>query len=246
MPAPRRPHVLYCMTRRYFVPDLPLRGGPVSLPDSEAQHAARVMRVQPGDSITLFDGKGHESQAIVIAVGKRACQCDAAAALTVDRETSRSLSLGVALPKPDRARELIERLTELGVRSVTPLVAERSQRPPSASLLEKLSRAIVEASKQCGRNQLMEISAPCDAKAFFGDPPLVSASRWIAHPEGQPIGLLAEKSQPDVVAAIGPEGGWTDAELELATEAGFVRMGLGKRIYRIETAATIVAAVLSD
>jgi 16S rRNA (uracil1498-N3)-methyltransferase len=246
MPQPLDPRALYRMTRRYFVPDLPLRGGVVPLPESEAQHAARVMRVQPGERITLFDGKGHESQAVVRAVRKRECECDAEAAVAVDREPSRSLHLGVALPKSDRARQLIERLTELGVRTVTPLVAERSQRPPSVSLLEKLSRAVVEASKQCGRNRLLEIGDAQDAKSFFDDHPPAGGSRWIAHPDGQPIGPLAAEPHATVVAAVGPEGGWTDAELQVASQCGFVTVGLGKRIYRIETAASIIGAVLSD
>jgi 16S rRNA (uracil1498-N3)-methyltransferase len=234
------------MTRRYHVPDLPLRGGPVPLPESEAQHAARVMRVQPGDRITLFDGNGHESQAVVRAVRKRECECDAEAAVWVDRETSQSLHLGVALPKSDRARELIERLTELGVRTVTPLVAERSQRPPSGALLEKLSRAVVEASKQCGRNRLMEIGDTQVAKSFFDAHRLAGPSRWIAHSDGQPIGPLAAEPHATVVAAVGPEGGWTDAELQAASQCGFLPVGLGKRIYRIETAASMIGAVLSD
>jgi 16S rRNA (uracil1498-N3)-methyltransferase len=234
------------MTRRYFVPDLPLRGGPVPLPESEAQHASRVMRIQPGDRITLFDGKGHESQAIVRTVSKRECECDAEAAEAVDRETSRSLHLGVALPKSDRARELIERLTELGVRKVTPLVAARSQRPPSAALLEKLSRAVVEASKQCGRNRLLEIADTRDANAFFEDHRLAGAARWIAHPDGQPLGPLAAEPQTSVVAAVGPEGGWIEGEVEVAQQCGFLRVGLGKRICRIETAAAMIAAVFAD
>ena len=142
------------MTRRYFVPKLPAQGGPIDLPDAEAQHAVRVMRVQVGEELELFDGNGHQSRGVITQIKRNACQCEVSQVSFVSREPAVVVNLGIALPKPDRAKELIERLTELGVHRVTPLVAERSQRPPGDSLLEKLSRAVIEACKQSGRNIL--------------------------------------------------------------------------------------------
>lgn len=232
------------MTRRYYVPDIAINGGELRLPDDEAQHAVRVMRVQPEQVITLFDGKGNESEATILSADKRHCVCQAAPPQAVDRESKHAVHLGIALPKPDRARELIERLTELGVASVTPIVANRTQRPPSASLLEKLGRAIVEASKQCGRNRLMEITPPEASRSYFEERRESEFDRWIAHPSGT---SMVDATPPErLVAAIGPEGGWTADELQWATASGFTAVGLGKRIYRIETAATLIAARLAD
>ncbi len=233
------------MTRRYFVPDLPPNGGPISLPDAEAQHAIRVMRVQVGQSMTLFDGSGNEAVARVTGVTKRQCQCEAEIAAAINRESIHKLHLAVALPKPDRARELIERLTELGVSSLTPLVAERSQRPPSEALVAKLDRAVVEASKQCGRNRLLQITSPSTSQDFFRQSQSKRMTRWIADPEGGKLPPMTEHPPAEVIAAVGPEGGWSDAELDSAIECGFVKLGLGKRIYRIETAATVIAALVS-
>ena len=230
------------MTRRYFVSELPSRGGHIQLPDAEAQHAVRVMRVQVGESIELFDGRGQECQATVRHIGRNQCECDALPPRRVDREPGIIVDLGIALPKPDRAKELIERLTELGVHSVTPLLAERSQRPPSGSLLEKLDRAVVEACKQSGRNQLLTIHPPQSAKDFLAASH--PGTKLLAHPapDGRTLSSLA--SQPHFTAAIGPEGGWTDQEVETATERGFQPLNLGTRIYRIETAAVTIAATL--
>ena len=230
------------MTRRYFVPDLPQNGGVVGLPSSEAQHATRVMRVQVGDSITLFDGKGHEATAIITELARNECDCAAAPSEPVNRQPARAIHLGIALPKPDRARELIERLTELGVTSVTPLTAERTQRPPSDSLLEKLRRGVIEACKQCGRNQLMQVLPPQPATDFFASSN--KETRLIAHVSDESMTLDAALESSTVIAAIGPEGGWTDNEVRRAADHGFQPITLGKRIYRIETAATVVAAVL--
>ncbi len=240
--APSSWPLSHFMTRRYFVPDLPHNGGAVGLPSTEAQHATRVMRVQVGDSITLFDGKGNEARAIIHQLTRNECLCAAEPSAPVDREPNRAIHLGIALPKPDRARELIERLTELGVKSVTPLTAERTQRPPRDSLLEKLRRGVVEACKQSGRNELLQIMGSQPAKDFFASRD--EGMRLIAHVSNQSTELDKKMESSTVVAAIGPEGGWTDNEIRSAIDHGFQPINLGKRIYRIETAATVIASVM--
>ena len=229
------------MTRRYFSDSLPSGGGLVSLSKEEAAHAARVMRAQVDDSVTLFDGQGNEAAAEIVSVGKRECVCRAEPAQAVNREPPLKLHLAVALPKPDRAKEMVERLTELGVDRLTPLTCQRSQRAPSPGLLEKLPRIVIEACKQSGRNRLMCI----DAVQAFNDFIALDTAlpRWIAHPGGDLIGV-AEASLEGATVMIGPEGGLTDDEVAAAAQAGYVTRGLGPRILRIETAAACVAARL--
>ena len=230
------------MTRRYFVPDLPVAGGLVALPEAEAQHASRVMRVQAGDQLIVFDGAGNEAAATFVQVSRKECHCQVDAVRAVNREPTREIHLAIALPKPDRSRELIERLTELGVCSLTPLVAHRTQRPPTDSMLAKLRRGVIEACKQSGRNRLLDLNEPIRADAFFQA--CDQNDRWIAHPvNGKPIGDIAKSGVFHI--AIGPEGGWTDDEVNLAMSNGFTSIDLGPRIYRIETAATVLAAILA-
>ncbi len=230
------------MTRRYFASELPTGGGLVGLIGDEAQHAIRVMRVAKGDAITLFDGRGNESEATIVSLGRNQFECNADRSIAVDREPTCEVHLGIAMPKADRARELIERLTELGVASVTPIVAARTQRAPSDSMMEKLRRGVIEACKQCGRNQLLLIHEPVPGQAFFE---LAAASvRLIAHPMMSSTRLNEINRETSVAIAIGPEGGWTDEEVAMAVNAGFKSVDLGKRIYRIETAAVAIAAVL--
>ncbi|EGF25657.1 RsmE family RNA methyltransferase [Rhodopirellula baltica] len=154
------------MTRRYYVPDLQTQAPVVQLPDEEASHASRVMRVQTGDRIELFDGCGHQADAEVVSVSKRECvvRCDPIE--DVDREPSIAVDLAIGLPKPDRAKEMIERLTELGVARVFPIVFERTQRPPKENFLDKLRRIVIESCKQSGRNVLMTIESPIDFVSF--------------------------------------------------------------------------------
>jgi 16S rRNA (uracil1498-N3)-methyltransferase len=230
------------MTHRYFAAELPPHGGLIELSDAEARHALVVMRVKVGQDVTLFDGQGHESRAVIVQVGRNQCICQSQRPESIDREPSRSVHLGIALPKPERARELIERLTELGVETVSPLIAQRTQRPPSDSLIEKLRRGVIEACKQCGRNRLLQIAPTVKVADFFAA--REDAVRLIAHISAESTPLASFKTAASIVAAVGPEGGWTDDEMKLATEHGFTAVNLGKRVYRIETAATVLASVL--
>ena len=236
------------MTRRYFVPNLPLGGGIVELPAVEAQHAVRVMRIQPNDVITLFDGRGYEATAHVVQVDRRHCHCRAETAEPVDREPMRLVKIAVGLPKADRAKEMIERLTEFGVADVTPLISRRTQRPPSASTLDKLRRAVIEASKQCGRNQLMTVREPVQSMDFFrkAQTETENESKLIADQTGVPLRAMLPELASPVSVAIGPEGGWTDEELRQAAGEGFVATHFGPRILRIETAAAFAAAQLCE
>lgn len=234
------------MTRRYFCPELPATGGPVSLSSEEASHAIRVMRVQIGDSVHLFDGLGQEAAATITSVNRKSCVCIAEERVAITRMPELQVELGIAFPKPDRTKEMIERLTEIGVASITPLVASRTQRPPSPGLIEKLQRVVIEACKQSERNTLLEIKPIQSAESFFGNSSDASDSgssvRLIAHQSDQGLNQIAMPSRTKLVAAIGPEGGWTKQEIAVAKSAGFQCVDLGKRIYRTETAAVVVGS----
>lgn len=233
------------MTKRYFVPDLSATGGSVALPPTEAQHATRVMRVKVGDDVELFNGLGLQAAARIIEIGRNRCVCGTEHATLVDREPKRLVNMAIALPKPERAKELVERLTELGIKHITPLVAERTQRPPSESNMDKLRKVVIEACKQSGRNHLMEFGPVSTAKDYFQADRV--GEKFIAHPDPDAQSIRSHFSSDDhpaIHVAIGPEGGWSESEYQSATTNGFQSINLGKRIYRIETAAVAVAAIL--
>jgi len=231
------------MTRRYYAPELPVAGGNLTLSEAESRHALRVMRVDVGDPITLFDGCGNESQGTVTQLGRNECHCKMGVPVAVSRELGRSIHLAIALPKPDRARELILRLTELGVNEVTPIVAQRTQRAPTDSLLDRLRRGVIEASKQCGRNVLLKLAPVATVTEFLATNQ--AGELWIAHPNcGQKSTDVFRKSRNTVVM-IGPEGGFNDSEVRQAIDVGYRGIDLGRRIYRVETAATALASILS-
>jgi 16S rRNA (uracil1498-N3)-methyltransferase len=237
------------MADRYFV-ETPLVGQQAQLVGAEAHHLAHVMRAKPGHEVMLFDGSGAEFAARVERVGRSEIALAVLARTEVDRELRQPLWLGVALPKGDRQRWLVEKAVELGVARLVPLESERSNDRQSPATLERLRRAVIEASKQCGRNRLMDIVAPEKLVDFLTAAP-PTALRVLAHPGAQDCQTvlhtrMSSGTTPEpVILAIGPEGGFSTAELDVASGSAWLMVGLGPRVLRVETAAlALMAAVV--
>lgn len=209
--------------------------GAFSLDGPEAHHLAHVRRLAVGDEVILFNGDGNEYRAVVVSIRKRQVDLEIKSIDHPERELGFRLHIASALPKGDRLDFLIEKLTELGVTDFTPLIAERSVVIAKEAKIEKLQRAVVESSKQSGRNVLMRIHSPQTSVDWFAAM-YHPTEKWIADPSGEAIG--APKIISDGVAiTIGPEGGFTPEEQAAASRAGFRAIRLGPRILRIETAA---------
>jgi len=233
------------MCRRFFV-DRPIEGSASSLEGPEAQHLSRVLRANIGDEIVLFDGSGAEYPARILKIGRSRVDVQVLARRSVDRELHPSLTLAVALPKGDRQRWLVEKAVELGVSKLVPLTTQRGVAQPVEKALDRLQRAVIESSKQCGRNRLMELSPPQTLRDCLAAAP-ADCSRWIAHPSKAarpPSELLREAETRPLLLAVGPEGGFSDEELESAG-ADCQLVTLGPRILRIETAAVALASCVS-
>jgi 16S rRNA (uracil1498-N3)-methyltransferase len=210
------------------------------------------MRAAVGDTVTLFDGSGCEFQATVATLGRSEVDLRIVARREIDRELPFPLVIGLALPKGDRQKWLVEKLTELGVAKLVPLITERSVAQPAKNALDRLRRTVIEAAKQCGRNRLMEIAEPqpfprWTETGWLGsstsEPP--AARRLLADPNGPPLREIDSLQQLPTLIAIGPEGGLTEAEVAAATDAGWQKISLGQRILRVETAAIALAAAIS-
>lgn len=231
------------MLRRFFITG-PLQPGLLRLEGGEAHHLVHVLRMGVGQPVTFFDGTGFEADAELVGVADGTAELTIRDIRPANAEPAIAVVLAAAVPKGDRFGWLIEKATELGVQRFVPLITERSIVLPGDGKLDKMRRTIVEASKQCGRSRLMELAAPLEWRAFV-ERELSGSSGWVAHPAGAAFECSAPLAQGSVVAAVGPEGGFTDAELELATEAGVRLVSLGPRVLRIETAALTLAALFT-
>lgn len=240
---------------RFHCP-LPLAAGAdIDLPAGAARHV-QVLRMQPGDTITLFegaqDGIGGEWQATIVRMGRSDVQVRVDAHVPADRENQRPVHLLAGITANDRMDWLVEKATELGVTSITPLLAERSVLKLKGERGDKKrahwQAVAVAACEQCGRNRVPVIHEA------------VTLAQWLqkhtaAEGSLRAVLSLAEGTQPlqqvlgtafhqPVVFLSGPEGGLTAAEEGLARAQGFAPVTLGARILRAET-APLAALVLS-
>jgi 16S rRNA (uracil1498-N3)-methyltransferase len=231
---------------RFYCP-APLHTGlALSLPAGAARHV-QVLRMQPGDVITLFNGEGGEFDATVTRMGRSDVEVEVGTHHPVEREAHRAVHLLAGITANDRMDWLVEKATELGVASITPLVAERSVLKLKGERAEKKiahwQGVAVAAAEQCGRNRVPVIQ------------PAVSLSDWVkkAAPGTRWILSLSEGTQAitqmpaihTVTVLSGPEGGLSPSEEAAALTAGFAPVTLGPRVLRAETAPLAVLALLA-
>ena len=229
----------------------------VAIEGPEARHIAKVMRMGPGDQVILFDGIGSECQATIQTVGKNSVLLTPEPWQAVCREASTRVVAAVALPKGDRLKFMVEKLTEIGVARLIPLDCQRASVKPRENTIAKMRRYVIEASKQCKRNVLMTIDDPVDVQQLVQAPP-ADSERFICLPEHSqdsipdqdPIPALVDQladseSLIEAWILVGPEGGFTNQENELAIATNWRAVNLGSRILRTETAiiASCVAAL---
>ncbi|KAF1022600.1 MAG: Ribosomal RNA small subunit methyltransferase E [Paracidovorax wautersii] len=228
-------------------------GAELDLPAGAARHV-QVLRLQPGAGITLFNGDGHEYEAVVTRMGRSDVAVRIAGHTAVDREIAQAVHLAVGVPANDRMDWLVEKATELGVASIWPLMTERSVLRLKGERAEKKQahwQAIaVAACEQCGRNRVPLIHAPLEL------PRLAEAVRTHAPQAARHVLSLAEGSRPwrasgtagapghGIVLVNGPEGGLAPAEEALLLSQGFEPVSLGARVLRAETAPLTVLAAL--
>jgi 16S rRNA (uracil1498-N3)-methyltransferase len=241
-PTPQlQPHLP--MADRYFV-DEPISADHATLTGQEAHHLIHVMRAAPGTTVTLFDGHGDEFAATIERVGRSDVALSITSRQSVNRELPFQLTLGVAIPKGDRQKWLVEKAVELGVTRIVPLRTQRGVAQPVEQALVRLRKSVIEASKQCGRNRLLQIDEPQSWPDFVAS---TASCRLLAHPgTGKHLRSILTEHTGDVCVAVGPEGGFADDEVDMAIAAGWHAVELGPRILRIETAALLLAAVLAS
>jgi 16S rRNA (uracil1498-N3)-methyltransferase len=234
---------------RLFVDSAFDRGSTLALPDSAARHV-QVLRLQPGDTVTLFDGRGREGEARIARIGRTSVEVEVGYAQTIDRELARRVVLAVVMPAGDRMEFVVEKATELGAAAIQPLVAERSVlRLAGERAAKKVAhwRAVAtSACEQCGRNRLPDIAEVMALPAWLeslgpGEP---DHARWLLSlmPDAQPP---EARPMQAVTLLSGPEGGLTDAEEAAARARGFVPTTLGARVLRADTAPLALLAHLA-
>jgi len=227
---------------RFYCPSLSKNAAlsAVRLDAQQTRHARTVLRLTVGDEVALFNGTGLTANATIQNDQKQmtlqVIQVQQIAQLKP------AIDLAVCMPKGPRAAAMILQLSQLGVSRLIPLRTTRSVVDPGAGKIDRLRTGAIESAKQCGRAHVMIIDEPCDFADVIGRD---YAVKLIADPAGDPKrDPVREDTCGNILILIGPEGGFTDSELEQAREGGFGAWAFAPHILRIETAAAAAAAIL--
>lgn len=229
---------------RFYCP-APLKTGlALSLPPGAARHV-QVLRMQPGEVITLFNGEGGEFEATVIRMGRSDVDVEVGAHNPVEREARRAVHLLAGITANERMDWLVEKATELGVASITPLMAERSVLKLKGERADKKlahwQGVAAAAAEQCGRNRVPVIHAAVSLNDWIKKASL--GQRWVLSLSQGTQPLAQMTGDAAVTVLSGPEGGLSPAEEACALAAGFVPVSLGPRVLRAETAPLAVLAL---
>lgn len=239
------------MPPRLYVADSMLAAGERELPAEAARHA-QVLRLQPGDALTLFDGRGGQWSAEVASMGRRDVTVRVGDHLAVERELPVAVTLALGMPAGERMDFVVEKATELGVAAVVPLVTARSVLRLAGERAERRRahwQAIaVAACEQCGRNRVPQVQSPQSLEAWLAGLPAAAAhgeQRLLLGWRDATPWAGASRGAQVLQVLSGPEGGLTDAEEDLARSRGFRPTSLGPRVLRADTAPLSVLAALA-
>lgn len=246
------------MSARFFIDPANWNPSAPELPADEAHHAADVLRLREGDAVTLFNGRGDEQSARILAIARRRVDL-VPGPVSRSRPLPCRIHLAQAIPKGKNMDLIVQKATELGAASILPVVSERvivRLDPEEVSSKQfKWQRIAIEACKQSGQNFLPAVAAPAPMAEVVASAPrsagslmiiasLLSGARHLKE-------ILAEAAEmngsqaSEVTLFIGPEGDFTPAEVNLALAAGAQPMSLGPIVLRTETAALYGLSVLA-
>jgi 16S rRNA (uracil1498-N3)-methyltransferase len=233
---------------RVFV-DLPLaHGARVVLPESAGAHLVRVLRLREGETCVLFNGDGHDYDATLLTAGKRGVEAEVNRMRAVDNESPLRLVLLQGIARGEKMDLILQKATELGVATIAPVFADRTEVRLDGERLEKRvahwCSVVASACEQSGRARIPELLPPrglSEATAALD----AEALKLTLDPLGEHrFDMLPPVAASGIVIGIGPEGGWSEKDQAILRSAGFSGLRLGPRVLRTETAGLAAIAAL--
>ncbi|OUS28019.1 16S rRNA (uracil(1498)-N(3))-methyltransferase ['Osedax' symbiont bacterium Rs2_46_30_T18] len=217
----------------------------LNLDEGTVQHVSRVLRMKSGEAISLFNGDGNEYQGELIEVAKRSVSVIISTCTRPLRSSRLKVFIGQSISRGERMDYAVQKSTELGMTSMTPLITERTEVKLKADRLSKRQQhwqqLAISACEQSLRTELPIIDAPCSLQQWLEN--CDADIKLVLHHHSEKS--LDEYSPPSSVALlVGPEGGLSEAEVETAIAAGFHPVAFGPRVMRTETAPIAAQAIL--
>lgn len=230
--------------RIYTGSDL-LSGHHVVLEEAPSHHLSKVLRMQPGRELSLFNGRGGEFRASIREINKRHVEVSVGDFCADDRQSPLSLELAIGLSRGERMDWVLQKATELGVTRITPLLTERTEVKLGGERLDKKlehwQQVVISACEQCQRNILPKLHRPMPLNDWLAG--VDAQQKFVLHHRDQ-RSLPADEKVASVALLIGPEGGLSDNEIALALQQEFAPLTLGPRVLRTETAPLVAISLV--
>jgi len=220
-------------------------GAQFALAPEAAQHVSKALRLKVGDALTVFDGRGGEYEAVIQRIDRERVDVKVGAGRDVERESALSIGLVQGLPEADKMDWIIQKAVELGVGWIQPLVCDRSVVRLSGERAARREahwrRVAVAACEQSGRNRIPEVRPTLGFQSWIAAPS--ELARWMLQPGAPALTAHAAPTAPFELL-VGPEGGLSDRERDLALSRGCEPVALGPRVLRTETAPLAALAAI--
>ena len=240
------------MMRHFYIDPSTAAKPMATIEGAEAHHIKNVLRLLPGDRLKLFDGTNYEYEAVISSLYDDKVEVEIQRKFQINLSPGARIVVAQAFLKEKKMDDLVRKLSELGITGWVPFFSQRSIARPDKNRLtgrvQRWKRIATEARKQCRRNTLLDIS---DALSFedlleLSKPYDLKIVCWEneTSPLNRDIGVQKGTPLKSIMVLLGPEGGFTDQEIETARQNGFVTVGLGPRILRAETATLAVSALI--
>jgi 16S rRNA (uracil1498-N3)-methyltransferase len=235
---------------RFYVPNPKIEKGKLKVEGQSVRHIRNVLRLKKGDGMTVFDGSGKEYNGTIVGESSSSVIMAIQEVLPSKIESPLEISLAQSLLKGEKMDYLIQKATELGVREVVPFFSSRSvpllEGSKRSARLRRWVKIAIEASKQCGRGMVPVIQPIQEYSGLLLSASQDSLRLILWEREGARLGevLTRVKEKTKVFFMVGPEGGFSQEEVEKAKKAGFLPISLGERILRSETVSLSLLSIL--
>jgi 16S rRNA (uracil1498-N3)-methyltransferase len=236
---------------RFLAADLDPVAGSASLSSEEAHHLTHVLRLRFGDEVAVFDGSGHEYRARVERVTREGAQLRLLEEVDAAPEPAVRLTLAQALLKGDKMDDVVRDATMMGVAAIEPLITEHTATSVKALAERRVSdrwrRVAIASAKQCRRAVLPIVGEGTELSEWLLQD-TASSRLMLVEPtaavEGHPLTVITSERPESATLLVGPEGGWSGAEIEAAVRAGWIPVSLGRRTLRADAAAVVATSIL--
>lgn len=236
-------------TTRFYLPQALAPNTKVELTVEASHHAFTVLRLKEGDPLIVFNGEGGEYTATIVSTSKKSVVIRTGTFNSLNNESPLHIHLAIGISKGERFDFVLQKATELGATEITPLFTERTEAKRDPERQEKIQRRwqniLINACEQSQRNLLPKLNFPTDLSTCLNDEKSEKKIILHHHVRRNSQQMLDKNTKyKSVCLMVGPEGGFSDAEFQLAMQQGFAALALGPRVLRTETAPLAAISIV--